>query len=534
MIRTKRATGGMVVAPHHLAAEAGRDVLREGGTAIEATVATAAAMGVLYPHMNGLGGDGFWLISHGQEAPTGIMGAGPAGQRVDRALYRALGLDAIPTRGPLAANTVAADVATWRTALAGDTGADKPLPLARLLEPAIHYAKEGFPLSRSQAENTAAKMDQMTDVPGFAGLFLIDGTPPPEGAVFRNTRLAETLRQLAKHGLEDFYRGNVARMIAHDLERAGSPLVAQDMDGYQAAAVAPLSVPLSSGRIYQLPPPTQGLAALIILALYDRMPADTLNGFDHVHRLVEATRLAFEVRDGHITDPAFGSASGAVDPAAFLTDDALDAMAARIDPARTGPDACGEPGDTVWIGAADVDGTVVSYIHTLYWEFGSGVVLEDSGIVWQNRGTSFSLDDAAVNRLEPGRLPFHTNVPAMALLPDGRVMAYGTMGGDGQPQTQAAVYTRHVMGGEDLQRSITQPRWLLGRTWGDPVNGLRIEDDPAFWGDTVARLEAAGHRIILEPVLADVMGHAGAVVRRTDGVLEGASDPRSDGAASGY
>lgn len=530
MIRTKRATGGMVVAPHHLAAEAGRDVLREGGTAIEATVAAAAAMDVLYPHMNGLGGDGFWLISHGQEAPVGIMGAGPAGQNVDRKLYAGLGLDAVPTRGPLAANTVAADVATWRAALASDTGATKPLPLSRLLEPAIHYADQGFPLSRSQAALTAAKMDQMTDVPGFGGLFLIDGAPPPEGAIFRNTRLAETLRLLAKHGLEDFYRGHVAKTVARDLERAGSPLVRQDLDGYQAAMVDPISVPLSSGRVYQLPPPTQGLAALIILALYDRIPADTLNGFDHVHRLVEATRLAFEVRDGHITDPAFGG----TDPAAFLTDETLEAMAARIDPARTGKEAYGEPGDTVWIGAADSDGTVVSYIHTLYWEFGSGVVLEDSGIVWQNRGSSFSLDDGAVNVLEPGRLPFHTNAPALALLPDGRVMAYGTMGGDGQPQTQAAMYTRHVMGGVDLQQAISEPRWLLGRTWGDPVNGLRIETDTAFWGDTVEKLDAAGHRIIMEPVYSDQMGHAGAVVRRADGVLEGASDPRCDGAAAGY
>jgi len=184
------------------------------------------------------------------------------------------------------------------------------------------------------------------------------------------------------------------------------------------------------------------------------------------------------------------------------------------------------------LGAIDGAGHAVSFIQSTYWEFGSGVVLPETGIVWQNRGVGFSLDEGAVNPLMPGRKPFHTLIPALARLEDGRVMVYGNMGGEGQPQSQAAVFSRHVLFGQGLQEAVTAPRWLLGRTWGEVSMSLKLEDrfDPAL----VEALRDAGHAV--EPVgpFSDLMGHAGAVVRHPDGLLEGASDPRSDGAALGF
>ncbi len=184
------------------------------------------------------------------------------------------------------------------------------------------------------------------------------------------------------------------------------------------------------------------------------------------------------------------------------------------------------------MGAADASGLVVSYIQSLYWEFGSGCVLPATGVLMQNRGASFSLDPKSLNALEPGRQPFHTLNPALAVLGDGRVMAYGAMGGDGQPQTQAAVFTRHVLYRAPLADALARPRWLLGRTWGSTVTTLRMED--GFDGNVIDRMLSAGHDVdVLPERHSDTMGHAGAVILHPGGMLEGGHDPRADGGAAG-
>ena len=292
--------------------------------------------------------------------------------------------------------------------------------------------------------------------------------------------------------------------------------------------MTPLALKHTLGTVYNLPPPTQGLAALMILGLFERLGVSQGEGFAHVHGLVEATKRAFRVRDRVVTDPGRLPA----DPRGFLQPEALAALAAQIDPdqALPWPDPA-SPGDTIWMGAVDRQGRAVSFIQSVYWEFGSGTVLQDSGICWQNRGISFSLDPKALNCLEPGRKPFHTLNPSLALFDDGRVMPYGTMGGEGQPQTQAAVFTRYARFGQGLQQAVTAPRWLLGRTWGDVSTTLKLEQrfDPAL----VQALRDAGHLVELLPEdFSDTMGHAGALVRHPDGVIEGAVDPRSDGAVA--
>jgi gamma-glutamyltranspeptidase/glutathione hydrolase len=217
----------------------------------------------------------------------------------------------------------------------------------------------------------------------------------------------------------------------------------------------------------------------------------------------------------------------------FLSPAFLGAEAGKIDrrKAATWPAPRGE-GDTIWMGAADSSGLAVSYIQSLYWEFGSGCVLPRTGILMQNRGASFSLDRSALNALAPGRRPFHTLNPAMAELRDGRVMAYGTMGGDGQPQTQAMLFARHVLFRQPLPDALDAPRWLLGRTWGSPHTNLRMES--RFDGNVVEGLLSAGHDVeVLEAAYSDTMGHAGAVVLHPNGTFEGAHDPRADGGAAG-
>ncbi|RAI44018.1 gamma-glutamyltransferase family protein [Rhodoplanes roseus] len=518
---------GVAAAPHHAAAEAGRAVLAEGGNALEAMVAMAAMIVAVYPHMTHVGGDGFWLVHEPGGKVRALMAPGAAGANARVELYREH--EAIPTRGPLAALTVPGAVSGWALALEAAKALGGKMPLGLLLAPAVTAAREGYAVSRSQAELTATHLADLKKAPGFAEVFLADGKPPEAGARMTQARLAETLDHIGHAGLDDFYRGDVGREIAADLDRIGSPVTRADLEAHRAYAAAPLSTPLSVGTAYNAPPPTQGLSSLMILALFDRLRVAEAEGFDHVHGIVEATKRAFMVRDRVVTDPDRLPAPAE----SFLTKTLLDAEAQKIDRRRAAPwPHQPAKGDTIWMGAADSSGLVVSYIQSIYWEFGSGCVLPRTGVLMQNRGASFSLDPKALRALAPGRKPFHTLNPALAVLKDRRVMAYGTMGGDGQPQTQAAVFTRYVMFRETLDRALDAPRWLLGRTWGAARDNLRLE--PRFPDRLVDQLLSAGHDVELVPEPYSVtMGHAGAVVMHPDGTSEGGHDPRADGGAAG-
>jgi gamma-glutamyltranspeptidase/glutathione hydrolase len=519
---------GVVAAPHAAAAEAGRAVLAEGGNALEAMVAMAACIAAVYPHMNHIGGDGFWLVREPKGRVRAIMGAGPAGARATPELYREY--ESIPARGPLAALTVPGALGGWMLALELARALGGKLPLEVLLAAAIGQARDGYAATASQSRLTTEKLAELKSVPGFAAAFLPDGKPPPAGTTLRQSALADTLDHLAHSGLDDFYRGDVAREIAADLERIGSPVTRDDLVRYRATLAEPLGVTLDAGTIFNTPPPTQGLASLLILALYQRLRVAEPDGLDFVHGLVECTKRAFRVRDRVVTDPVRVPQP----PERFLDAAFLDAEATRIDrnKAARWPQPGAGGGDTIWMGAADESGLVVSYIQSLYWEFGSGCVLPATGVLLQNRGASFSLDRGALNALAPGRLPFHTLNPALAVLGDGRVIAYGAMGGDGQPQTQAMIFARHVLHRQPLDRAIDAPRWLLGRTWGSTVTNLRMES--RFDGNLVDRLLSAGHDVeVLSDAYSDTMGHAGAVVLHSNGTLEGAHDPRADGGAAG-
>ncbi len=528
MLQTARGFGGAVVAPHHLAARAGQDILSEGGNAVEAMIAAAAAIAVVYPHMNSLGGDNFWLIAQPGKAPQGIEATGPAAQAASIDFYRDQSLGAIPSRGPLAALTVAGATAGWDAALAYSRNSlGGRLPLSRLLEAAIHHAKTGIAVTQTQATNTAVKRPEMANSPGFESTYCPDGRVPEPGERFYQAALAETLSRIGDAGVDDFYRGDLARAIAKDLQAAGSPVALSDLETFSARLVDPLSVAVKDSNVFNMPPPTQGLASLMILGIAQHLDLGEPGSFAFVHGLLEATKRSFMIRDRHVTDPDYMT----VDPTDFLDPNWLKSQAEKIDDASALPwPAPQNAGDTVWLGAIDKDGNAVSFIQSTYWEFGSGVVLPETGIVWQNRGTSFSLDPSHHNRLDPGRRPFHTIQPALAQLADGRVVSYGTMGGEGQPQTQAMLYARHVLMGQSVQEAVSAPRWLLGRTWGSEATNVRIEN--RFDPTVIDALISAGHDIETIGPFDEVTGHAGMLVHHPSGLIEAAADPRSDGQAA--
>ncbi len=507
--------------------EAGHTVLSDGGNAIEAMIAMAATIAAVYPHMSHVGGDAFWLWREPAGRVRAIMAAGRAGARATRELYRAY--DDIPGRGALAALTVPGAVAGWILALEAARARGGRVPLIDLLAPAIRHTGQGYAVTRSQARHTAEKLGELRDVPGFTETFLLEGKPPAAGDTLKQAPLAATLEHLGHAGLDDFYRGDVGREIAADLERIGSPVTRSDLEAFHAQLAEPLSLKLDRATLYNTPPPTQGLASLVILGLFERLGVKAGESFDHVHGLVEASKRALRLRDRVIADP-----DRLPQPVERYLDAVfLDAELRHIDrrKASVWPLATGAS-DTIWMGAADASGLAVSYIQSLYWEFGSGVVLPRTGVLMQNRGASFSLKSDSLNTLAPGRVPLHTLNPALAELEDGRIIAYGAMGGDGQPQTQAAVFTRYVYFREPLDRAIDAPRWLLGRTWGALRSNLRLES--RFDASLTEQLEAAGHdlEVLCEPY-SEVMGHAGAVVLNPNGTLEAAHDPRADGGAAG-
>ena len=521
---------GAVVAPHTLASQAGLDVLREGGNAIEATIAVAATLAVVYPHMTGIGGDGFWLLHAPGQGVSSIDACGATGAGVTRALYGEL--ESIPWRGPLAANTVAGTVSGWGAAY--DYSRSRwggRLPFARLLESAIRYAKEGFPVTHSQEENTRAKLNDLIDQPGFARTFLNQGQVPAYGQRHRFPVLATTLEQLARAGADDFYRGELARQIGADLAAIGSPVTGADLARHQAQIKPPLHLRLSDATLYNMAPPTQGLASLLILGIYDRIRQTGWNpdNVEGIHALVESTKQAFLLRDKYVGDPACMS----VNAADMLSENTLDMLAALVPLQHASPwPAPASDGDTTWIGVVDDAGRAVSMIQSIYFEFGSGVVLPGSGIWWQNRGCSFDLKPGRLRSLEPGRKPFHTLNPAMAALDDGRLLVYGTMGGEGQPQTQAAVFSRYVWGGHNVRSAVAAPRWLLGRTWAEQSTTLKLES--RYSPDIIQALRKLGHPVEVVADFDERMGHAGALVLHPGGWIEGGEDPRSDGSVAAW
>lgn len=534
-------TRGMVTSPHYLATQAGVDTLRKGGTALDAAITVAAVLAVVYPQMCSIGGDNFWLA---HEAATGtlhgINASGRSGEKATRDFFTQKGLSAIPMRGPLAACTVPGVVSGWDAAHTLSRLWGSPLSLADLLQEAIALAAEGFAVTPSLAywlhEDCKADQQgyrQLQNQPGFASTFLPTGKPAHVGQRLRLPELAATLSLIAQEGPRSFYEGELAERMIRWLADNGGLLTARDFAQHDAETVTPLSVRYRGLEACNLPPNTQGVASLSILNILEHMDVASLGegSAEHIHAIVEATKLAFAERDAYVTDPDFAQ----IPLDCMLSPAHGRELAQRIHMARAlEPANLLEPkGDTCWFGVVDAQGNAVSAIQSIFHDFGAGIVAGDTGVLLQNRGSFFSLDPSHVNTLEPLKRTMHTLNPPMLRKNGKPWLVYGTMGGEGQPQTQAALVTRMVDFGLSPHDAVAAPRWLYGRSWGLPVNNLRIEG--RFAPKVPTTLQHMGHDVEVLSSFSDLMGHAGAILcDQNTGLLFGATDPRSDGLAAGY
>ncbi|WP_020618627.1 gamma-glutamyltransferase [Paenibacillus daejeonensis] len=516
----------MVVSPHYLASTAGARILEQGGNAYDAAIAVSAALAVVYPHMTGLGGDSFWLGWHHLEGKVrGYNASGRAGSNCTIAAYE--GMESIPNRGIRSAVTVPGMVDGW-AAVHGEYGR---LPWADVLAPAIGYAEDGFPMSPDQAGHTAAHRDMLAATPETAAIYLPGGAPAAAGVRFRQPDLARTLRRVAENGRDEFYTGETAQEIARYMEAEGGLLTAEDLAAHRGDWVAPVTGTYRGYDLYQMPPNSQGFAGIMTLQMLEKFDLAGVEHGSHAYYqlCVEALKRSFRDRNRYLTDPAFSE----VPLSRLLSKEYAAELATTIDVNQASDEEAVALGsDTAYAAVVDAEGNAVSFIQSLYFEYGSGVVAGNTGVLMQNRGSFFSLDPNHVNALQPGKRSFHTLMPAMAFQGGKPAIVYGTQGGEGQPQTQTAIFTRMVDYGMDPQQAINEPRWVWGRTWGEQTRELKLESRVA--PEVQASLAAAGHQVRTVGAFDGVMGHAHAIRRDEHGFLQGGSDPRCDGAAIGW
>jgi gamma-glutamyltranspeptidase/glutathione hydrolase len=524
-------THGLVAAAHPYAASAGLDVLKGGGTAVDAALAVNGVLAVVQPHMCGPGGDLFALLFH---APSGTVvflnGAGRSGSRATVDAVRGRGLAALPFAGPLSVS-VPGCVDGW-AALAARYASRG---LGELLKPAIALAAEGFPVSDLLAQTIAERRAEIED-PEWHRIYAPDGRGPAPGDRLVQPDLARTLAAVAEGGAEAFYRGDLGTRIARHVEAGGGFLTPADLASHASRWQSPIATAYRGTTIWETPPPTQGLTVLQALEILEGFDLAGMGHHspDHLHHLVEAVKLAYADRDRYLGDP-----ERATVPVAGLLDKGYAAHRRRLlDPRRAATGvACGDPaGDTTGFVVADAAGSVVAVIQSLYWGFGSGVVAPGTGVTLHNRGAAFSLDPASPNVLRPGKQPFHTLIAALGFRDGAPAAALATMGGHGQAQTHVQILTNLLDFGMDPQEAIERPRFVQGRLRPtDAADRLRVERrvSAAVRGALVRR----GHVVDVVPEWAVTMGHAHALtVRSRDGgrLLAGGADPRGDGLALGH
>lgn len=538
---TAMGLSAMVTTPHYLASQAALTILKQGGNAVEAMIAAASTIGVVYPHMNGIGGDNFWLIYNAEkEELKAINSSGRSSENATIEFYMEKGYDKIPARGPLAANTVPGAIAGWQKAYDySKKDMQGQLDFQLLLKEAIHYAKNGFPVTLSQNYWTKVNLDPADEefrglgrYKEFCNIFLNNGQPYEPGEIMKQEDLANTLEMVAKYGADYFYKSDFTKKLVEDLERQGGLLTLEDFDFHSADFVEPLSVDYRNYKAYNLPPNTQGMASLSILNILNHMDLSTVQegSSTYYHILIEAIKNAFRDRDTYLTDPDFveipveellSKERGALYAERIKKNEEAQVLA-KLDP----------KGDTVWMGIVDEYGNAVSFIQSIYHEFGSGIIPKGTGVLLQNRGSFFSLEKNHPNRLDPRKRSFHTLNPAMLLEKGKPKLVYGTMGGEGQPQTQALLVTRIIDYEMNVQQAIEAPRFLYGRTWGADSNSLKVES--RIDNQVIEELLTKGHKVEVLAPFTDVMGHAGAIWIAKNNVKYGGADPRGDGTALGY
>ena len=516
---------GMVTAAHPLAALAGVDVLKAGGTAADAAVAVNAVLAVTQPNMCGVGGDLFCLYYEAAARRVHFLnGAGRSGSRAGLDELRRRRMDRLPVIGPPTVS-VPGCVRGWGMLLERfGTRA-----LADLLQPAIHYAGDGFPLSALVSQGIQEYVSVTPDAE-WHRVFAAGGRIPQFGERFRQPDLATTLRDLAAEGPDLFYAGRVGRAIAARLAAEGF-LTPDDLARHSGAWGEPVATTYRGATVYETPPPTQGVAALLALNLLEGVPLaqHPVHSVEHLHLLIETVKLAYADRDRWIGDPEHAR----VPVAALLSKDYAARRRREFDPGKAQGYRAGDPeGDTTGFVVADGRGNVISVIQSLFNGFGSGVVVPGCGVVLQNRGRHFTLEPGHPAVFAPRKRPFHTLIASLVTRDDRPVLGFATMGGNGQAMFHVQALTNVLDYGMDIQEAIERPRFLIGAFLpDDPTDAIYLEARvPA---EVFTGLQARGHAVKAGPEFFMKMGHAHGIALR-DGALMGGADPRGDGAALGF
>jgi gamma-glutamyltranspeptidase/glutathione hydrolase len=527
---TVYAQRGVVATSQPLAAEAGVAALRSGGNAFDAAVATAASLNVVEPTSTGLGGDVFALYRTADGDVGAMRSCGGAPQsatveRVSEAVAAEQDADpedvTMPETGPHTV-TVPGAARGWE-ATVEELGC---LSLADVLEPAIRHATEGYPVSELIASAWEHGEERFEDDHARAA-YLVDGDRAPRpGEQVRLPELGATLRRIAEDGADVVYEGDIADQIVEEVRSNGGFLSAEDLAAFEPEFVDPVSATYRGVEVYELPPNNQGLIALEALKIADEIGAGDApyDSSERVHRFAEATKRAFH--DGHryVTDPEYETIPPLLDDE-YVRERAGDIGAEATDNVSFGaPNGAGEDADTVLLTVADEAGNVVSYINSRFAGFGSGLVAGDTGIALQNRGWSFSLDPDHPNRIEPGKRPFHTLIPAIARFDADDWAAFGVMGGYMQPQGHVQVLSNLIDYEMPLQRALDEPRWRYREDGSLALEGR-------FDGNLATKLVRKGHDVTT--MIPAKFGGA-QIVRHRDGVLAGATEPRKDGTVVGY
>ncbi len=519
-------TNWMITSGHMLASQAGAAILEKGGNSIDAAIAANAVLGVVRPHMCGIGGDAFIIIYVAREKEIKVLNAsGRAPYGATREFFGKKGLKRIPDKGILTA-TVPGAVDGWATALE----AYGTMTLDTLLQRAIEYAEKGFPVYGELSQVIENQSPLLKSHPASARVFLPAGRPPRPGELLVQHDLAESLKKIARGGRDAFYRAEIGRALVKCSRESNGLFAENDLEDHSSTWVGPIETTYRGYRICVVPPNSQGIALLMqgnIIENFD-LPELGHNSVDYVHLLVETKKLVFADRDTYVCDPDFHpvpvekmvSKAYAKEQKSRID---LDRAATDVSPTRFS--STGE--DTIYLAVVDGEGNAVSMINSLYEAFGSGMVIEGTGIMLHNRGKDFSLDSSHVNCVEPHKRPYHTLSPCMIFKGGRPCMVLGTPGADGQTQTLLQVIANIIDFGADIQEAIESPRWR-----SNPGNNLLIEG--RFPATVVEGLKGRGHRIELLPGWSSICGGAqGIIIDQEKGVLMGGADPRRQAYAIG-
>jgi gamma-glutamyltranspeptidase/glutathione hydrolase len=536
------ASRSEVIAPHGMAAtsqplatQVALDILKAGGSAVDAAIAANAALGLMEPTGCGIGGDLFAIVWDAEAKElTGLNASGRAPMAMTLEYFRERGIDTIPKFGPMPVS-VPGTVDGWFE-LHDRYGR---LSMEDVLAPAIRYAREGFPVSEVIAAYLESNKKRIGHYPGFAETFMPGGDVPAKGEMFRNPRLAATYETIAEKGRDEFYKGGIAKAIDAYMTEQGGLLRYEDLAAHKSEWVTPVSTSYRGWDVYELPPNGQGIAALQILNILEGFDIASMgfNSADYIHTLVEAKKLAFEDRARFYTDMEFVDV-----PVEWLVSkDYADERRQLISPdraARVVPpgERKLEEGDTIYLTVADADGNMVSLIQSNYRGMGSGMTPGELGFVLQNRAELFALDADHANVVEGGKRPFHTIIPAFVMRDGEPLISFGVMGGSMQPQGHAQIIVNMIDFGMNLQEAGDAAR--INHTGSSQPTGTTMQDggvvnlESGFSEEVRAELERRGHR--LGPSNGSFGGYQAIMFDKEQGVYYGASEVRKDGQAAGY